>query len=237
MNHPSMETFEESDTDEDVFLVDENSEGNSSHTWDLTLVGFIIAGKPYRRQAIDEALLKAWNTRFPITVALYDKDLYLFHLQHGLDLQNVINEGPWSVSNNLIILENWGSSKDWSFTHYLFWIQLHAVPEELLNLDFAAKIATRFGSPSSAMIIRSFKGGGRLHYIRLRVLLDITNPIKQHYRLQRRDGSSHMLFIKYAKLPLFCFYCGIIGHEEQRCTKLYDEELHHRSNVQRWHLV
>ncbi|KAJ4960944.1 hypothetical protein NE237_020854 [Protea cynaroides] len=85
------------DTEEPFLLEDDSYSYNEEN----------LGSKPFRRQAVTEALPTAWNTVHGVEVILVDKMTYLFRFKHSLDLLNVLKEAPWTVAGNLTILEGW----------------------------------------------------------------------------------------------------------------------------------
>lgn len=50
----------------------------------------------------------------------------------------------------------------------------------------------------------------------LRVKLDVRQPLKQQAKVKNKGGEWCMVNFKYEKLGLFCFFCGLLGHSEQK---------------------
>ena len=63
-------------------------------------------------------------------------------------------------------------------------------------------------------VARDGRGWGS--YLRLRVILDITKPLNRGRALSLERKSTLVEF-KYEKLPLFCLWCGCIGHGSKGC--------------------
>jgi hypothetical protein len=59
-------------------------------------------------------------------------------------------------------------------------------------------------------------------YMRIRVLVDVRLPLKRHKKIKKLDGDSKMVNFKYERLGTFCYVCGLLGHSENRCPKLFD---------------
>jgi hypothetical protein len=55
-------------------------------------------------------------------------------------------------------------------------------------------------------------------YMRLKVRVDIRQPLKKETRVKNQGGAWCTVNFKYEKLGVFCFVCGIIGHSENRCA-------------------
>lgn len=64
--------------------------------------------------------------------------------------------------------------------------------------------------------------GGWRTYMRLRITMDIRKPLKRRMKIKKAGGEWVWLNFKYEQLPTFCFFCGIIGHSEKLCEKLFD---------------
>ncbi|KAF4383931.1 hypothetical protein G4B88_016364 [Cannabis sativa] len=59
-------------------------------------------------------------------------------------------------------------------------------------------------------------------YLRVRVTVNIDIPLKRRMKLKKTGGEWFYANFKYEFVPTFCFICGIIGHSENFCHKLFD---------------
>ncbi|KMS96471.1 hypothetical protein BVRB_9g224640 [Beta vulgaris subsp. vulgaris] len=59
---------------------------------------------------------------------------------------------------------------------------------------------------------------------RLRILLDVTKPLKRVQRIAVKSGGSVLVELKYERLPTFCYMCGVIGHIERDCLSTVFED-------------
>uniref|UniRef100_A0A803QSV9 Zinc knuckle CX2CX4HX4C domain-containing protein n=1 Tax=Cannabis sativa TaxID=3483 RepID=A0A803QSV9_CANSA len=62
-------------------------------------------------------------------------------------------------------------------------------------------------------------------YLHVRVWIDVRKPIKR-MKISTDQSSWYWVNFKYEKLPTFCFICGIIGHAERFCPRLFEKPLH-----------
>lgn len=58
-------------------------------------------------------------------------------------------------------------------------------------------------------------------YVKIRVEIEIEQPLKQDLILEGDMCKNIWLVFKYEKLDKFCFVCGSIGHREFFCNKKY----------------
>lgn len=54
------------------------------------------------------------------------------------------------------------------------------------------------------------------------MLLDIEQPLKRRMKIKRSVDDSFWVTFKYERLPTFCFICGILGHSDRFCPKLFE---------------
>uniref|UniRef100_A0A803LLP6 CCHC-type domain-containing protein n=1 Tax=Chenopodium quinoa TaxID=63459 RepID=A0A803LLP6_CHEQI len=55
--------------------------------------------------------------------------------------------------------------------------------------------------------------------IRLRVMVDVRRPLIKHVKLKLRGGIEEFFEVKYEKTPLFCYFCGLMGHGIKDCDE------------------
>ncbi|XP_042479714.1 uncharacterized protein LOC122060658 [Macadamia integrifolia] len=206
---------------DEVLEVDDTVEDTATLIWSNTLVGYILPGKPFRKQAVMEALPTAWNTLAPIEISPIDLNRYLFHFQHPTDLDNVLEEGPWAVNGNLLMLERWKDNGGWLFQFTELWVQFHDVPLDLFSLEFSFQLATMIGTPRKSMAIQGTQFGARVQYLRCRIQIDIHNPLRQIILSKRRSDAKMEIKVKYERLPIFCYRCCLIGHRDSRCPEIF----------------
>ncbi|XVF61640.1 hypothetical protein PTKIN_Ptkin08bG0146700 [Pterospermum kingtungense] len=58
-------------------------------------------------------------------------------------------------------------------------------------------------------------------YMCIRVSIDVRKPLKRKKKVLLRDGKQVFFNFKYEKLSTFSFMCGILGHSEHFCGKLF----------------
>ena len=62
--------------------------------------------------------------------------------------------------------------------------------------------------------------GGQIawgRYLRVRVIIDISKPLKRGSKIVVPRGGNELVIFKYEKLPDFCYVCGRRDHQEIEC--------------------
>lgn len=56
-------------------------------------------------------------------------------------------------------------------------------------------------------------------FARIRVKMNVTQPLQKRLLLKLDDGGMMSLRVAYEKLLEFCFCCGLIGHQFRECLE------------------
>jgi len=60
--------------------------------------------------------------------------------------------------------------------------------------------------------------------MRLKVRIDVNSPLKKEMTVRTLGGAWITSKFKYERLGTYCFLCGVLGHTDKPCAKLYDVE-------------
>lgn len=57
-------------------------------------------------------------------------------------------------------------------------------------------------------------------YMRIKVRIDVRKPLKRGKVIKKSGSEGKLEKLKYERLGVFCYICGITGHAEQSCESL-----------------
>ncbi|KAJ4971368.1 hypothetical protein NE237_004467 [Protea cynaroides] len=171
-------------SDDHIFLLDGDFGDFAEENPSLTLIGKVLGSRPYRHQAVFEALPAAWNFSYGGEIVPFDKDLFLFRFLHALDLFNVLKDFPWTVARNLLSLDHWSPNQDWSFSSFQILVQFHDLPLEALHRSVASRLVSKVGQPSQITLIEGLFQGQRIQFLRARVTLEVVVPLRSFLTIQ-----------------------------------------------------
>lgn len=58
-------------------------------------------------------------------------------------------------------------------------------------------------------------------YLRVRVKIDVTKPLKRRIKIRSAGSDWFWISFKYENVQTFCVICGIRGHSEKFCSRLF----------------
>ncbi|TXG57142.1 hypothetical protein EZV62_018455 [Acer yangbiense] len=211
-------------TDEDVAIHEmlEATGEDGAEDVERCLVGKVLAGKNVNREAFKGIIEQIWSPFGHVEIELVSDNVFMFYFINSENRNRVWHRGPWHFGNSLIVLENpvgSGNIAQLAFNKADFWVQIHEIPILCMNRKTAKWLAEHIGEvvdiPSES---RECWG----KYMRVKVRIDITKPLKRWLRLKLgKTEEVTRVSLKYERLPEFCFTCGKIGHGIKVCI---DEE-------------
>ena len=102
------------------------------------------------------------------------------------------------------------------------WVQIWGVPFDMISPRVAKEVGNRLGDVEE---VEERKGKDDVNFfLRVQVALPITKPIRRGGFIAGSDGERHWVQFKYERLPLFCYFCGMLGHDLKHCAVHYAVE-------------
>lgn len=209
--------------EEDGLIIGTNDVKDTTEENKFVLIGQLVTDKPIKFNVMKDTLAVVWRPGKGMTVTEAAPNLFLFHFFHEVDFNRIIGDGPWAFEQSLLVLEKLDpkvSPFEVPLNKVEFWIQAHNLPGNF----FTEKIAEAIGSALGTFIRvdkKNFEGSWK-SFLRVRVLLDITKPLRRKLKMKKEGGSWFWVEFKYERLPNFCFLCGLIGHTEHFCHLLFE---------------
>ena len=104
-----------------------------------------------------------------------------------------------------------------TFKDVSFWVQIHGLPTLSQTREAGLRVGRSLGKVEKVDV--GDKGFSMGCYLRIRVTLDISQSLSRG-RIVRSGGSnSWWVEFKYERLPVFCYLCGRLDHDEKECLE------------------
>jgi 14-3-3 protein epsilon len=200
-----------------VFDVEEGEEEVVDFRW--CLVGRFLGDRSIHVNSMKVTMADVWRPVKGVKIKEATPGLFLFQFAHALDMEAVLQGGPWAFNNQMLIIERVQLGvqiENIPLNHIDFWVQVHNLPTGLMAERVGKTLANYIGS--FVEYDKNNKGSFWREYMRIRVRVDIRQPLKKDTRVKNQGGNWCTVNFKYEKLGVFCFVCGLIGHGENRCA-------------------
>lgn len=212
------------DEEEDTGLVLEDDEiAEYEENNRFILVGKLLTEKPVKFNFMKETLAAAWRPGKGMTVKEATENIYIFQFFHEVDMNRILEDGPWAYEQSLLVLKKlqpYQSPNEIPFTTVEFWVQVHNLPVGYSSERTMKAIGDYVGE-FVYVDKNSFDGSWKAFH-RIRVLIDVAKPLKRKMKIKKAGGSWSWIEFKYERLPTFCFICGVLGHADKFCPKLFE---------------
>ncbi|XP_074351624.1 uncharacterized protein At4g02000-like [Apium graveolens] len=171
---------------------------------------------------MQNVLASLWRPKEGMEVHDIGGHRYSFVFYHPLDLQKVLDGGPWTFEQNMLIYHKLQENEDPHLVKLKsmdIWVQIYDLPQGLVSENILTSIGNFVGS-FIKIDAANFTGGWKL-YKRIRVTMDLEEPLKRRMKIKREEGEWNWVNFKYERLSTFCFVCGMIRHSERECGIVY----------------
>lgn len=189
----------------------------------LCVVGRFISEGKVDFMAMQHTMAALWKPGRGVYMKELDSNLYLFQFYREIDVKRVMEGCPWSFNRRALVmarLKEGENPRNVDLNRMELWVQVHD-----LKLGFMSeKILSGIGNYVGKFVegcSNNFNGVWR-DYMRIRVSIDLRVPLKRRMKLKMAGDTWFWVNFKYENIPTFCFICGIVGHFEKFCSKLFE---------------
>jgi hypothetical protein len=183
---------------------------------------YILAASFLTKRVINmESVLRALKPLWRPVKELKARDMgdnkAILIFRDEVDLERVLANGPWSFDKHIVILTRIDDTTPFSticFTQVSFWVQIHDLPIKFMKKAACEQIGSTLGMVEQAEDVD--EGTHKGSFMRVRVQLDIRAPLCRGRKVGMGDQDYWVSF-KYERLPNFCYWCGLLTHDEKEC--------------------
>ncbi|KAJ8765399.1 hypothetical protein K2173_012096 [Erythroxylum novogranatense] len=187
------------------------------------VIGRLLTEKIINFPIFKQIIASIWRPVKGMMIKDLGNNVFIFQFFHHLDMDRVLRDGPWNYQQQILLLRRlqpMENPRQVELVRLELWVQIHNIPSgfitEKLVVDAGNYIGEYLESDS-----RNFSSIWR-DFMRIRVVMDIRQPLKRKLFVKRPQGEKICLDFKYERLNTFCYFCGIVGHTDRFCRLLYE---------------
>ena len=154
------------------------------------LVGRILLEKNINFNAMQNVMASLWRPKEGIEVHELGRDRFSFVFYHVMDIQKVIDGGPWSFEQNPLILRKLGEMEDpreVKLNKMEIWLQVHDLPQGFMSEKILKSIG-EFVGEFVKLDMTNLDGTWKA-FARVRVIIDTDKPVKRRMKIKREGGT------------------------------------------------
>uniref|UniRef100_A0A803P122 CCHC-type domain-containing protein n=1 Tax=Cannabis sativa TaxID=3483 RepID=A0A803P122_CANSA len=128
------------------------------------------------------------------------------------------DNGPWCVRGYSFILKAWGPKKSLSgsFDSTRIWMQIHNLPRDYFSVENGKLLG---GKAGKVIKVELDEGAPALwsKFLKILIELNVNLPLFSGCFFELESGGHSWIQFKYERLGIFCYNCGILGHQRRGC--------------------
>ncbi|KAF5183583.1 zinc knuckle (CCHC-type) family protein [Thalictrum thalictroides] len=200
--------------------------------WSRTLVGKLQTKRWFEVEDVKKELIRNWGFRSKFEFAMLAEGIFTITFKKEIDYVFVLENGPWLIHGYVISFKKWSKDlnlEEFDFSFFPMWIQVFGLPLERFGAANLWKVGSIFGKVLAVDPV----GGAddKVPYGRVQVMYNVQEPVKKDGEVTLSEGKKSLVSFRYERLPLFCYFCGLIGHDYgvckdfKECLKIFGREL------------
>ena len=220
------------DEEEEQVLEFDSLNPSIENTVSLLLIGKLLTERSFNVEAFKRTITTVWAPIHGLVIRALRPNLFAFQFFHWRDMMKVLDGRPWNFDNMLVLLKEADGDEppdQVTLNQSPFWVRLKNLP---FNMRSDSVVKALIGSMGDIIELEEdVLGFGRFR--RVKVMLDITKPLRRYRKIKDKKGNEVQIDFAYERLPYFCLACGVMGHSEKDCQVVYEED---KCEKLGWHL-
>ena len=160
----------------------------------------------------------AWNPARDVVWRGINSNLFSMQFNCLAGWNKALHQGPWDFKGMTLIMAEYDGFKNpesVKLDKIETWCQIHKLPDTVLKREqFVKNMAQCIGEVMEVQIVLPIGFIGE--FIRARVQLDVSKKLTRFVGFTK-GGETEYYQVKFEKLPVFCFMCGLLGHWHEEC--------------------
>ena len=187
----------------------------------LSLIGRFHTTKPINIRAAKTLLRSVWKFGQDLQMTGVGDGLIQFKFSMDSQFQWVLQNGPWSFDNQLLLLQCWERGMTALSVNFLtipLWVQVWGLPFDLFNEEASTDIGNGIGTVVA--VDSKSLASDQARFLRIRVEVPLDKLLHRGASILSPEGDTIWVVFHYEHLVGLCFQCGRLGHEAKACTTL-----------------
>jgi hypothetical protein len=190
-------------------------------TCNNTLIGKILSSKTILKPVLQNSLQGIWGDPKGFAITEIEGGFFHITMDSEKDIQRALKGNPWMVRNSWFLVQLWDrqiNPRNLDFLHAPAWIQIWGLPIHCKTVTMGRHLGSQLGKVEEAAI---YDYPQKARIVKVKVCINIEDPISPCMFIGNTKDGINWVDFRYENLPMFCFGCGLIGHNEDKCSDPY----------------
>ncbi|KAL4290405.1 hypothetical protein GQ457_14G015150 [Hibiscus cannabinus] len=204
--------------EQDVVVVVPETFAIPAEDFACSIVGCVLSLGPLDCGRVARLFRTIWKDDKVQTITEINPNFFLIAFASSSDRDNVLKRGPWDFQKQWFALEPADTTRtihDYTFHYMCIWVRIHNIPLSLMTEALARTLGACIGKV--VMTDTRLEDGNMGEFLRVRVSLDTTKPLRRCVTLSRSNDKAILCPLQYESVPIFCHGCGFIGYIVLQC--------------------
>ncbi|PPD78721.1 hypothetical protein GOBAR_DD24344 [Gossypium barbadense] len=196
---------------------------NNSQEFKAWDIGKIMSVEKVNRDVMYRVFKSIWFTKEEVNFVTIKEGVILVKFGNMDDRKKILNLSPLLFDQCLFSMLAYVKDQEvetYAFNLIPFWVRIFNIPLECMDRQVAMDVGSAIGEVIA--INWHDRDGGWTKYIQLRVIIDTSKSLRRVVQFVNSEAVVSICGIKYERLPIFCYSCGLISWSTQKCDKEVD---------------
>lgn len=188
-----------------------------------SLLGRVWGNKTANFIGLRNTLTPLWCHKGEMQIVELSANFFQFIFSSREEKDRVLMKRPWIFDSQFVVVHQWTPKltvDDPCFRSVQVWLQVKGLPNHWSSKSVGWKIGRIFSKCLNVCLLENGSKEGRVLKLLVEIKLDC--PLLRGSMI-KMGSEKYWLDFRYEQLPVFCFYCGICGHQERACVRKIDD--------------
>lgn len=183
---------------------------------ECSIIGRLLCPENQKLSSLIHEMPRLWRVSNRARGIALPNDKFQFIFDSESELSMVLEAGAWTFNDWSLTLERWVETPPADYLKVLpIWIRLRNIPVNFNTAETIREIASHIGQVTH-VAFDPLKPRSR-GFVRVRILFDVSRPLKNSRELQLPTGELVDIGIEYERIRKRCYQCKRLTHDRERC--------------------
>ncbi|KAG7549361.1 Reverse transcriptase domain [Arabidopsis thaliana x Arabidopsis arenosa] len=159
---------------------------------------------------------RIWRLYSRVRGIALSQESFQFIFNSEADLDEILKSGVWTQDDWCVVMEKWIEKPPDDYLMFLpVWVRVRNIPVNYYTEETIREVSSKVGKV--LLVLFDPEKSQAQDYVRVRILLDVRNPLRNSKEVQLPTGEIVAITFDYERIRKRCFHCQRLTHEKNLC--------------------